>query len=90
MLAAGPTDPGRTENPVPQSARILVMTGRQPTLDRDDPGMAAADRREWQQRRAWLADVHFADGPTERLVDRDPLPMPDRGRPVQLLGQAGG
>jgi hypothetical protein len=45
-------------------------------LDPQDPGVADIGHRWWKPRRAWPPGVRFADGPTERVLDRAPLPLP--------------
>jgi hypothetical protein len=53
---------------------------RQRHLDRHDPGRANADVRErlwWQPRREWPPGMCFTDGPTERAIERGPVPLPE-------------
>jgi hypothetical protein len=57
----------------------MPLPPRQHRLDRDDAGQANANMLEppwWQPRREWRPGMHFADGPTERVIDRSPLPLP--------------
>ena len=57
----------------------MPLPPRQHRLDRDDAGQANANMREppwWRPRREWPPGMHFTDGPTERVIDRSPLPLP--------------
>jgi hypothetical protein len=45
-------------------------------LDPLDPGAVDSSRAWWMPRTAWPAGMCFKDGETERVLDRDPLPLP--------------